>query len=60
MRRGEILGQPWRNVDLDPHSAVPKTWRRDQLEQQMSTDVRNNGDLVFTRADGGPIHLDFF
>jgi integrase len=95
MHRGEVLGLPWRNVDLDtarlvvdqqilsvdyeasvaavktsnsrrtidldPRSvAVLKTWRRDQLEQQMSAGVRSDGDFVFTRADGGPIHPDFF
>lgn len=95
MRRGEVLGLPWRNVDLDtaplvvdqqilsvkykasvadvktsnsrrtidldPRTvAVLKAWRRDQLEQHMGTGVRNGGDFVFTRADGGPIHPDFF
>lgn len=95
MRRGEVLGLPWRHVDLDaarlvvdqqilsveygthiadvkttnsrrtvdldPRTvAVLRTWRRQQLEQQMSTGRRDDDGLVFTRPDGKPIHPDFF
>jgi integrase len=95
MRRGEVLGLPWRNVDLeaarlvvdqrilsveygthvadvkttnsrrtidlDPRTfAVLRTWRRQQLEQQMSSGRREDDGLVFTRPDGNPIHSDFF
>jgi integrase len=95
MRRGEVLGLTWRNVDLDAarlvvsqqilsveyeasvadvktsHSrrtidldprtvAVLKAWRRQQLEQKMSTGRRGNEEFVFTRPDGGPIHPDLF
>lgn len=95
MRRGEVLGLPWRHVDLDaarlvvdqqilsveygthiadvkttnsrrtvdldPRTvAVLRTWRRQQLEQQMSTGRRDDDGLVFSRPDGRPIHPDFF
>jgi integrase len=95
MRRGELLGLVWRNIDLDaarlvvsqqilsveyatsvadvkttnsrrtidldPRTvAVLKAWRRQQLEQKMSTGQRGADELVFTRPDGGPIHPDFF
>ena len=95
MRRGEVLGLTWRNVDLDaarlvvsqqilsveyeasvadvktsnsrrtidldPRTvAVLKAWRRQQLEQKMSTGRRGNDEFVFTHPDGGPIHPDLF
>lgn len=95
MRRGELLGLTWRNVelekarlvvdqqllsvgyeaeigapktstsrrtiDLDPRTvAVLRTWRRLQLEQQMSNGTRNDDDFVFTHPDGGPVHPDRF
>jgi integrase len=95
MRRGEVLGLTWRNVDLDaarlvvsqqilsveyaasvadvktsnsrrtidldPRTvAVLKAWRRQQLEQKMSTGRRGNDEFVFTHTDGGPIHPDLF
>jgi integrase len=95
MRRGEVLGLTWRNVDLDAgrlvvnqqilsveykatvadvktaHSrrtidldprtvAVLKAWRRQQIEQKLSTGRRGNDEFVFTHPDGGPIHPDFF
>ena len=95
MRRGEVLGLTWRNVDLDrarlvvsqqilsveyeasvadvktsnsrrtidldPRTvAVLKAWRRQQLEQKMSTGHRGNDEFVFTHLGGGPIHPDLF
>jgi len=95
MRRGEVLGLTWRNVDLDaarlvisqqilsveyeasvadvktsnsrrtidldPRTvAVLKAWRKQQLEQKMSTGQRGNDEFVFTHPDGGPIHPDLF
>jgi integrase len=95
MRRGEVLGPTWRNVDLDnarlvvsqqilsveyeatvadvktansrrtidldPRTvAVLKAWRRQQLEQRMSTGRRSDDEFVFTRPRGGPIHPDLF
>ena len=95
MRRGEVLGLAWRNVDLDNARLVvsqqilsveyqatvadvkttnsrrtidldPRTvtvlrsWRRQQLEQRMSTGRRSDDEFVFTRPDGGPIHPDLF
>ena len=95
MRRGEVLGLTWRNldldaarlvvsqqilsveyaasvadvktsnsrrtIDLDPRTvAVLKAWRRQQLEQKMSTGRRGNDEFVFTHPDGGPIHPDLF
>ena len=95
MRRGEVLGVPWRNVDLNTRRlvvdqqilsveygaqvadvkttnsrrtidlsertvAVLKAWRRQQLEQRLSTGQRDEDDFVFTRPDGKPIHPDFF
>lgn len=95
MRRGELLGLTWRNldldearlvvdqqllsvdyeaeigapktstsrrtIDLDPRTvAVLRTWRRVQLEQQMSSGTRNDDDFVFTHPDGGPVHPDRF
>ena len=95
MRRGELLGLTWRNVelekarlvidqqllsvgydaeigapktstsrrtiDLDPRTVtVLRTWRRLQLEQQMSNGTRNDQDFVFTHPDGGPVHPDRF
>ena len=95
MRRGEVLGLTWRNVDLDaarlvvsqqilsvqyeasvadvkttnsrrtidldPRTvAVLKAWRRQQLEQKMSTGRRGNDEFVFTHPEGGPIHPDLF
>jgi len=95
MRRGEVLGLPWRNVDLDAGRlvvdqqilsveygaqvadvkttnsrrtinldgrtvAVLKTWRRQQLEQRLSTGQRDEDDFVFTRPDCKPFHPDFF
>ena len=95
MRRGEVLGLPWRNVDLDAGRlvvdqqilsveygaqvadvkttnsrrtinldartvAVLKAWRRQQLEQRLSSGHRDEDDFVFTRPDGKPIHPDFF
>jgi integrase len=95
MRRGEVLGLTWRNVDLDAARltvaqqilsvgyeagvadvktansrrtidldartvAVLRTWRREQLEQKLSTGRRRDDGFVFTRLDGAPIHPDFF
>ena len=94
MRRGEVLGLTWRNVDLDAgrlevnqavlsveyatsvvdvktiHSrrtidldertvAVLRAWRRRQLEHLLATGCRVD-EYVFARADGRPIHPDFF
>jgi len=94
-RRGEVLGVPWRNVDLDAARLVvdqqilsveygtsvadvkstnsrrtidldPRTvamlraWRRQQLEQRLSTARRDEDGFVFTRPDGEPTHPDFF
>ena len=95
MRRGEVLGLYWRNIDLDARRlvvdqqllsvgyeagiadvkttnsrrtvdldartvSVLRVWRRRQLEQQLSTGQRGDGDFVFTRPGGEPIHPDFF
>jgi len=95
MRRGEVLGLCWHNVDhdagrlvvdqqllsvgyeagiadvrtensrrtidLDPRTVgVLRTWRRSQLELQLSAGRRAAGDFVFTRPDGEPIRPDFF
>ena len=84
MRRGEVLGLTWRNVDLDaarlvvsqqilsveyaasvadvkttnsrrtidldPRTvAVLRAWRRQQLEQKLSTGRRGDDEFVFTR-----------
>ena len=50
-----------RTIDLDPRTvAVLKAWRRQQLEQRMSTGRRDDDGFVFTRLDGQPIHPDFF
>jgi len=50
-----------RTIDLDARTvAVLRTWRKVQLEQQMSSGTRNDGDFVFTHADGGPVHPDRF
>ena len=49
-----------RTVDLDERTvAVLRAWRRRQLEELLATGCRVD-DYVFARADGRPIHPDFF
>ena len=50
-----------RTIDLDARTvAVMRTWRREQLEQKLSTGRRRDDGFVFTRLDGAPIHPDYF
>ena len=55
------LGVTATGLDLDARTvAVLRAWRRQQLEQRLSTGQRDEDDFVFTRPDGKPIHPDFF
>ena len=51
-----------RTIDLDARTiSVLKAWRRRQLETYLLTGVRaDESGLVFARADGNPIHPDYF
>jgi integrase len=96
VRRGELLGLRWRDVDLttsrlsvrqalvsvaydaqfsdvktgagrrtidldEPVLVVLRAWRRKQAEERLllGPDYKES-DLVFTRADGAPLHPDYF
>jgi integrase len=98
MRRGEVLGVRWRDVDFDAtpprlsvtqtvlsinykiHFGAPKTKRgrrsialdpttvqtlkehrtRQDEERALVADGYHDHDLVFARADGTPVHPDYF
>jgi integrase len=97
MRRGEVLGLRWQDVDLDAgrvsivrsltvvggyemHISEPKTDRgrrmialdahtvsalkehreRQMLERALQGDAYEDGDLLFAREDGTPLHPDTF
>lgn len=96
MRRGEILGLRWcdvdfdasrlsvrqalisvayekqlsdvktgsgrRTIDLDERTlSVLRQWRKSQAEERLALGGRyHDGDLVFCRPDGDPIHPDLF
>jgi integrase len=96
MRRGEVLGLRWQDVDLERQRlsvrqalvniayqlqladvktqssrrvvdldertvAVLRTWRRQQLEEQLLVGRREDESaLVFAQPDGSPVHPDSF
>jgi integrase len=51
-----------RTIDIDQRTiAILKSWRRQQLEQQMETGVRANASgFVFAKPNGDPLHPDYF
>ncbi len=96
MRRGEVLGLQWKDVDLERGRlsvqqalvniayeleladvktqtsrrtidldertvAVLRTWRKQQLEEQLLVGRRDDdAALVFAQADGSAVHPDYF
>jgi integrase len=51
-----------RTIDLDQRTiAVLRTWRRQQLEQQLETGIRTDDTgFVFAKPNGDPLHPDYF
>jgi integrase len=51
-----------RTVDLDERTiAVLRSWRRQQLEQQLETGIRTDEEgFVFAKPNGVPLHPDYF
>ncbi len=58
MRRGELLGLHWPDVDLGPATVAGlKAWRKHQTAERLAWGpARTDASLVFTREDGRPLH----
>jgi len=60
---GNVLGEEGRRtIDLDPRTvAVLRSWRTAQREESLALGRRAaEHDHVFTKADGSPLHPDYF
>jgi integrase len=54
-------GHGRRTIDLEPKTvAVLGTWKKQQMEERMLTNVRPATDLIFAHPDGSWINPDYF